>query len=76
MRLQVILKHRSYILKDFTLNVSFHIEKGNNLEMHCTKSCPFQKVYYNFEKGGWWNCVTYLQTTMGYIDHMPRLNGQ
>lgn len=31
MRLQVILKHRSYILKDFTLNVSFHIEKGNNL---------------------------------------------
>ena len=31
MHLQVILEHRSDILRDFMLNVSFNIEKGNNL---------------------------------------------
>ena len=31
MHLQVILEHRSDILIDFILNVSFNIEKGNNL---------------------------------------------
>ena len=31
MHLQVILEHRSDILIDFMLNVSFNIEKGNNL---------------------------------------------
>ena len=31
MHLQVILEHRSYILIDFMLNVSFNIEKGNDL---------------------------------------------
>ena len=31
MHLQVILEHRSDILIDFMLNVSFNIEKGSNL---------------------------------------------